>query len=146
MQLTAHFSLEEFTVTNTGLPNEPDHAFALASLKRLAWYLEIVRSILGGNPIAVHSAYRSEAVNDAVGGVFNSAHHLGCAVDFTCEGFGDPFAIAHAIASDHALKFDQLIYEREWVHFSPFNPDHPTPRQQVLTLTGPGEYVWGIIR
>ncbi|WP_321959716.1 D-Ala-D-Ala carboxypeptidase family metallohydrolase [Paraburkholderia sp. J69-1] len=39
-------------------------------------------TLLVGKPILISSAFRSRAVNKAVGGVPNSAHALGFAADF----------------------------------------------------------------
>lgn len=135
-QISAHFSLEELTVTLTGLPNHPDDE-AMDRLRRTAFRMEEVRTLLG-YPIHVHSGYRSAAVNKAVGGVPTSDHCRGDAIDFTCPQFGSPLSVAEAIqASD--IKYDQLIYEGTWVHIS-FGS---RMRQEDLTKT-PGGYAKGI--
>ena len=129
-QLSPHFTLEEITVTGTGIDNTPPKAM-LPTLKRLAEKMEDVRTLLGGKPITINSAFRNKAVNEAVGGVPNSAHALGFAVDFTCASFGTPFEICKKIAASK-LQFDQLIHERrDWVHLS-FDPNRN--RRQLLTL------------
>lgn len=128
-QLSPHFTLEELTVTGTGIDNSPPKAM-VPTLKRLAEKMEEVRTLLGGKPITVNSAYRNQAVNAAVGGVPNSAHALGFAVDFTCASFGTPFEVCKKIAASK-LQFDQLIHERrDWVHLSV----DPRNRRQLLTL------------
>ena len=67
MNLTEHFTLEELTHTDhRQLDNTPNDA-ELENLKRLAEFLEQVKTVLGGKPIMVNSAFRSKAVNDAVG-------------------------------------------------------------------------------
>ena len=125
-QLSQHFSLEELTHTDTGLPNQPD-VEAMGNLGITAAHMEGVRDLLG-HPIVVHSAYRSPAVNQAVRGVSTSAHCLGYAVDFVCPGYGSPEEVALFIAGSK-LKFDQLILEYGWVHLS-FDP---RMRGQCLT-------------
>ena len=140
-QLTDHFSLEELTVTDTGLDNTPN-AEEEARLSTLATFMEKVRTILGNHPITVNSAFRSEAVNEAVGGVPDSAHRLAYACDFTCPGFGPPLDIAERLdqaQKSGAIDFDQLIYEVTWVHIS----RDPQLREQRLTHVGDG-YVDGI--
>ena len=140
-QLSTHFSLEELTVTDTGLDNTPN-AEEEARLSTLATFMEKVRTILGNHPITVNSAFRSEAVNEAVGGVPDSAHRLAYACDFTCPGFGPPLDIAErldAAQRNGAIDFDQLIYEGTWVHIS----RDPQLREQRLTHTGDG-YTDGI--
>ena len=141
-QLSPHFTLEELTVTGTGLDNSPPQAM-LATLKRTAAKMEEVRTLLGGKAITVNSAFRNKAVNEAVGGVPNSAHALGFAVDFTCASFGTPFDICKKIAASK-LQFDQLIHERRnWVHLS-FDPNRN--RRQLLTLPVTGSaYQDGIL-
>ena len=140
-QLSTHFSLEELTVTDTGLDNTPN-AEEEARLSTLATFMEKVRTILGNHPITVNSAFRSEAVNEAVGGVPDSAHRLAYACDFTCPGFGSPLMIAErldAAQRNGAIDFDQLIYEVTWVHIS----RDPQLREERLTHVGDG-YVDGI--
>lgn len=80
-QLTKHFSLEELN----------PHGFPLSeqirrNLKRVAENLEIIREWLGNRPINPTSGYRSPAYNKIVGGVKNSYHPRGLAVDFTVKG------------------------------------------------------------
>ena len=141
-QLSPHFTLEELTVTGTGIDNSPPPAM-MATLKRLAEKMEDVRTLLGDRGISVNSAFRNKAVNEAVGGVPNSAHALGFAVDFTCASFGTPFEICKKIAAS-PLQFDQLIHERRnWVHLS-FDPNRN--RRQLLTLPVTGStYQDGIL-
>jgi hypothetical protein len=144
-QLSPHFTLEELTVSETavqlGLSNKPPTPEMLARLKHTAEQMEHVRTLLGGLPITVNSAYRSPAVNKAVGGVPNSAHAQAYAVDFTCASFGTPYEVCKKIAGSK-IKFDQLIHEkRVWIHIS----FAPTMRQQLLTLPPEGgNYVSGI--
>ncbi len=143
-QLSPHFTLEEFTVSDTakqlGLSNQPTPDM-LQRLKNTAAQMEKVRTLLGGLPITVNSAYRSPAVNSAVGGVPTSAHQQAYAVDFTCAAFGSPYDVCKKIAAS-GIKFDQLIHEkRVWVHLS----FAPTMRQMLLTLPpAGGSYVSGI--
>lgn len=145
-KLSEHFTLDEFIRSDTarkiGNDNMPTAAH-LKNLKNTAAQMEKVRTLLGGRPIAVNSAYRNPVVNAAVGGVANSDHAQGNAVDFVCPSFGDPLAVCRAIAAS-GLKWDQLIHERKpngawWTHIS-FGP---RMRQQTLTYNGSG-YISGI--
>lgn len=137
--LTPHFTLAELCVTSTGLPNEPTPD-EKTNLLLVANTLEVIRSLLGNNPIIVTSAFRSEAVNRAVGGVPNSAHRLGLAADFVCPAFGTPKEIA-LLLDPHikGLALDQLIYEdkggSQWVHIGMSNT---APRHMALTITDSG--------
>ena len=70
MNLTDHFTLDELTSSEAaernGWDNTPNEA-ELANLKRLATFLEEVKTALGGRPIMVNSAFRNKQVNDSVG-------------------------------------------------------------------------------
>jgi hypothetical protein len=144
MQLSEHFSLAELTVTNTGLDNSPDESQE-ANLIILAAFLEKVRHVLHDQPVTIDSAFRSAAVNAAVGGVPDSAHALGYAADLTCDGYGPPFQVARALsaaADEGEIKFDQLIYEQTWVHIS----RDPRLRGQRLThVPANGSYIDEIV-
>jgi hypothetical protein len=119
MNISEHFTLEEFTFSETGsrlgLNNTPP-PLILLNLKQIAAFMEKVRTLLG-KPIVVHSGYRSPQVNRAVGGVPTSAHCNGLACDFTCPEFGTPYQVAKKI-QEYAigLSFDQIIREYGWVH------------------------------
>ena len=133
MQLSAHFSLEEFTrsdaATKLGIANDPTPEH-LENLRHLAGRMEAVRALFD-KPIAISSGYRNPQVNKAVGGVPSSAHALGHAADFHVDGLDD-LAAAKRIR-DSGLTFDQLIYEQgRCVHIS-FDPQM---RQQVMRQPG----------
>lgn len=140
MRLSPHFTLAEFTVTNTGLDNTPTGE-VLDRLYLTADRMEKVREVLGNNPIIITSGFRSKAVNKAVGGVANSDHMNGYVLDFTCPRFGTPYEVCKEILA-HKIKFDQLIHERRrWVHIS----FAPSMRRQMLTLPVTGsKYLTGL--
>jgi hypothetical protein len=137
MNLTPHFTLEELTHTDhrefDNTPNETE----LANLKRLAAFLEEVKTVLGGRPIMVNSAFRSKQVNDAVGSKDSSQHRIGCAVDIRVPEL-TPDQVVQAIkASD--LLYDQLIREFDrWTHVSVTNIAGAEPRKQVLIIDKQG--------
>jgi hypothetical protein len=145
-QLTPNFSLAEMTTTSTGLPNIPT-GVTLQNLTHTAQQMEKIRAILGNKPIRVNSAFRSDAVNRAVGGVTTSAHSFGFAVDFVCPSFGTPYDVCVAIA-ESGLTFDQLIHERRrWVHIGFGLRSGISNRKQLLTLPPTGKrYMPGIIK
>ena len=136
LNLSAHFTLEEFTRSETalrkGIDNTPPPEI-VANLTELALGMEKVRELLG-HPIHINSAYRGPKVNSAVGGSKNSAHMRGYAADFVCPGYGDVSAICHTIM-DSTIEYDQLIHEfTAWVHIS-FDPQM---RHMNLTIDGGG--------
>jgi hypothetical protein len=141
-QLTPHFTLEEFTDSQTaarkGIHNVPGAGSQeRKNLQRTAETMEEVRTILGDKPILISSGYRSPAVNAAVGGSTSSAHMSGLAVDFSCPGFGTPLAICKALRPHlKALGVDQLIHEYDtWVHLGLTSG---APRHMAMTIDNRG--------
>ena len=125
--MTPHFSLAELTHTDhRNLDNTPNAA-ELVNLQRLAEFLETVKTTLGGKPIMINSAFRSKAVNDAVGSKDSSQHRLGLAADFRVPGVA-PDAVVRALLK---LPYDQIIREYDaWTHISIADK----PRRQALII------------
>ena len=137
MQLSEHFSLEELTHTDhRDLENTPNET-ELANLKRLAEFLEKVKGVLGGKPIMVNSAFRSKAVNDAVGSKDSSQHRVGCAADLRVPSMTPDEVVKAVIAS--GIGYDQIIREFDrWTHISVPNDANGTPRKQALIIDKSG--------
>jgi uncharacterized protein YcbK (DUF882 family) len=129
--VTPHFTLAELTHTDhRSLDNTPNAA-ELANLKRLAEFLEVVKTTLGGKPVMINSAFRSKAVNDAVGSKDSSQHRLGLAADFKVPGMA-PDAVVRALLK---LPYDQIIREYDaWTHISIADK----PRRQALIIDKAG--------
>ena len=129
--MTPHFTLAELTHTDhrefDNTPNETE----TANLQRLAEFLEIIKTTLGGKPIMVNSAFRSKQVNDAVGSKDTSQHRLGCAADIRVPGM-TPDEVVKALID---LPYDQIIREFDrWVHISVPNVAGATPRRSKLII------------
>jgi hypothetical protein len=137
MLLTPHFTLEELTVTNhRSLDNTPNSS-EINNLKRLAEMLEEVKDLLDGKPIMVNSAFRSKAVNDAVGSKDTSQHRVGCAADIRVPGLTPDQVVKAIIGSP--IAFDQIIREFDsWTHISVPNAPSGTPRKQALIIDKAG--------
>ena len=137
MNLTDHFTLEELTHTDhRTLDNTPNET-ELANIQRLAEFLEELKTLLGGKPIMVNSAFRSKAVNDAVGSKDTSQHRIGCAADIRVPAMTPDQVVRAIIASD--LGFDQVIREFDrWTHISIPNQASGTPRKQALIIDKAG--------
>ena len=137
MNLTEHFTLAELTYTDhRKLDNTPNEA-EKANLKRLAVFLEEVKTLLGGKPIMVNSAFRSKAVNDAVGSKDSSQHRVGCAADIRIPGMTPDEVVRAVIASN--LQFDQVIREfNSWTHISIPNEVGGKSRRQALIIEKSG--------
>ena len=137
MKLTEHFTLEELTFTeHRQFDNTPNEEQA-ANLRRLARLLEEVRTLFNGSPILINSAFRSKAVNDAVGSKDSSQHRLGCAADFRIPGL-TPDQIVRVIINS-VLPYDQVIREFDrWTHISIPNTLALVPRRQALIIDRQG--------
>jgi hypothetical protein len=133
MLLTPHFTLEELTHTDhRELDNTPNSS-EINNLKRLAEMLEEVKDLLDGKPIMVNSAFRSKAVNDAVGSKDTSQHRVGCAADIRVPGLTPDQVVKAIIAS--GIAYDQIIREFDsWTHISVPNNPSGTPRKQALII------------
>ena len=133
MNLSPHFTLAELTYTdhrqfdNTPTQNE------ISNLQRLANFLEQVKTVLGEKPIIVNSAFRSKAVNDAVGSKDTSQHRIGCAADFRVPGMTPDQVVKAIIAAN--LPFDQIIREFDrWTHIRIPNVAGSMPRKSKLII------------
>ena len=131
--MTPHFTLAELTHTDhRRLDNTPNEV-ELANLQRLAAFLETVKTTLGGKPVMINSAFRSKAVNDAVGSKDSSQHRLGCAADFRVPGMKPDEVVRAVIAAK--LPFDQIIREFDaWTHISIPNTATAKPRGSKLII------------
>lgn len=139
MNLTEHFTLEELTHSDIGarlgLDNTPSDA-EIENLKRLATLLEQIRALLG-KPVMVNSAFRSKAVNDAVGSKDTSQHRVGCAADIRVQGMSPNDVCKAIIASD--LHYDQIIREFDsWTHISVPNKPNELYRYSKLIIDKTG--------
>jgi hypothetical protein len=137
MNLTDHFTLEELTHTDhRQFDNEPNEA-ELENIKRLAAFLEDVKTALGGRPIMVNSAFRSKQVNDAVGSKDTSQHRIGCAADIRVPSVTPDEVVKTIIAA--GLPYDQVIREFDrWTHVSIPNTPTTAPRKQALIIDKQG--------
>jgi putative chitinase len=129
--MTPHFTLAELTHTDHRKLDNTPNATELANLQRLAEFLETVKTALGGKPVMINSAFRSKAVNDAVGSKDSSQHRQGLACDFRVPGM-TPDAVVRALLH---LPFDQIIREYDsWTHIS--IADKPRGQRLIIDKLG----------
>ena len=123
--LSQHFTLGEFTRSKyPEVYNIPSHE-AIANLKRLCVWLEVLREKVG-QPIIINSGYRSPQLNRKVGGAANSNHLTGCAVDIRTSGYEQAIVFAAILinyAKESQQEFDELLIEKNrygavWGHFA----------------------------
>lgn len=133
-KLSPNFTLGELLVTSQPFPNIPNKQ-ETDNLKMLVKFvLQPTRDLLKV-PIVINSAFRSNEVNKAVGGVDNSQHRLGFAADIVPQGI--PLMGAFKMIAKSSIPYDQLIIEKnqrgnEWIHIS-YNP--VKGRRELLQAT-----------
>lgn len=150
MNLSEHFTFEELTHTDhrelDNTPTEHEKCIidgkevtvnAVANLTRLANFLEELKKVLGGKPIMVNSAFRSEAVNSAVGSKNTSDHRRGCAADIRVPGMTPDEVVRAIIAS--GLAYQQVIREFDrWTHIAIPTNDGDVPKMSKLIIDKQG--------
>lgn len=140
-QFTKNFSYDELIASSTakrlGLDNTPTEK-EKEKLRELAEYiLQPIRDAWK-SPVIVNSAFRSEAVNKAVGGVKNSQHRLGEAADITIGGKERNrklFNFIQKLIQKGDIYVGQLIdeYNYSWIHVS-LPRTNGKPNNQILHL------------
>ena len=125
VRLSPHFTLGEMTTSNhKEVYNIPSHE-AIANLKRLCGWLEVLRE-RAAEPIIINSGYRSPQLNRKIGGAATSNHLTGCAVDIRVAGMEQAFRYATILldySDESKQEFDELLIEKNrygaiWVHFA----------------------------
>ena len=124
-KLSEHFTLGEMTASShKEVYNIPSHE-AIANLKRLTKWLEVLR-MRAGTPIRINSGYRSPQLNKKIGGVPTSNHLTGCAVDIRTSGMEQAICYAAILinySEESNQDFDELLIEKNrygaiWLHFA----------------------------
>ena len=127
MKLSNHLTLQEATKSATairkGIYNLPVDEHLAALVNTANKIFEPIRNHFNV-PIGISSGYRSNALNDAVGGSKTSQHSKGEALDIDADIYG---GITNKQIFDFVkdnLEFDQLIWEfgtdnePNWIHVS----------------------------
>lgn len=153
MKLSRNLSLAEVTksatATRRGIANEPtvEH---LENLKAIAENIfQPIRDEFMC-PVFVSSGYRSESLNNAIGGSKTSQHSKGEALDLDADVYGviTNADIFHYI--EDRLDYDQLIWEfgtnenPNWVHVS-FKKDGRNRKQILKAERVNGKTVYRVI-
>ena len=151
MQLTEHFTLEEFTFSSTakarGIDNTVSSQRVIENLRTLCeQVLEPLRSY-ANQPITISSGYRCKALNKVVGGARNSQHMTGEAADIHIPLYDFKDSTGSRLTDIETARewmqwltdntdFDQLILETVnrrifWIHVS-CKRDRSLNRHQVI--------------
>ena len=151
MQLTEHFTLEEFTTSSTakarGIDNSVSSQRLVYNLRNLCeQVLEPLRSY-ANQPITISSGYRCKALNKVVGGARNSQHMTGEAADIHIPLYDFKDSTGSRLTDIQLARdwmqwltdntdFDQLILETVnrrifWIHVS-CKRDRSLNRHQVI--------------
>jgi len=141
-QASPHFSWDELTTTGTGLANNPTAA-QRANLERLALkVLEPIRGQFG--PLRITSAFRSSAVNRAVGGVSSSSHLDGRGADLYATQGATADQIAGWLYTQSGVPLRQVIVEHHTGHLHvEMQADGPPYLRQFLeTQDGRSYFPW----
>ena len=118
--MNLNFKISELIYSETAVKNNinnmPDINSLDNMLKLIVYCLQPIRDKLQ-KPMVITSGYRNSQVNKLVGGVSNSAHLYGQAVDFTVSGM-TPAQVVDFIKKS-GVEYDQLINEYDkWTHIS----------------------------
>ena len=137
--VTMHFTIEELYASATakakGINNKPNVQQTINLVYLTAYVLEPLRVAMN-EPIKIGSGFRCQALNKAVGGVYNSQHLKGQAVDLCIDGDLKKGKKWFDYIRKN-LPFDQLIWEHNskgsyWVHVSYVYPDFGRNRRKVI--------------
>lgn len=124
MQLSKDFTLEELTATDTGAVNIPSDIQKRKLLYLAQYLLHPIRNRFGR--LKVNSGFRSDFVNEKVGGTSGSQHTEGEAADFTPL---EAELVEVFKWCRENLSFGQLIFEHRgaawWIHISLPRLDKP---------------------
>jgi len=129
IMMSDDFTFKEYihsdTANRLGISNVPD-AEQVARAKQL--FMKVVQPIRDKyGPVQITSGFRNKKLNDAVGGVSDSQHITGEAVDLKINVV-DHYQVCQWIQNN--LIFDQLILEPGWIHVS-----YSTVKNRRETLT-----------
>lgn len=161
-QLTPHFDLREFEVSDTAtrlrIDNSIPDSTILAEIQKTAEMLERIRAMLCATfgrdvPIEITSGYRCEQLNRAVGGTTFSDHVKGRAADWRAPSIGTPTDIARLLSARvDQLGIGQLINEfpsadgrTGWVHTSTATPMAAINRVITIDRAGTHAGIEGVL-
>lgn len=153
--LSEHFTLEEFTASDTakakGISNTPNETQIKIMKHTCEYLLEPLRELLNtqyGVPVRmiITSGFRSQALNKALGGASNSEHRLGQAVDLRVEKsingkwcivpYSELYDLIKFWVRNGKISVNQCILEKSgattWVHVSHSSAGRTRDKKEFL--------------
>lgn len=114
-----YFSIEELCKSDTAKARGIDNTPSKEVIDNLTRLVETILDPLREwfkKPIYVNSGYRCKALNEAVGGVNNSLHLIGCSVDIDTNNTAENKKLFDYIKDN--LPFTELGWEGKgaWIH------------------------------
>ena len=138
--MSKNFSYDEFVYSETaliaGIDNTPNNTHIQNGKLLFENVMQPIRDKFG--KVIVTSAYRNPHLNKMVGGIEDSQHVSGQAVDFVVRSTNHKKVCQWIIDN---LEFDQLILEPSWIHVSYSNDVN---RNEVLTYHN-GMFIPGLL-
>lgn len=119
-QVTKNFTygelLESETAREEGIENAPNDQQLRRLFKITKTVMQPIRDHLDA-PVRVTSGFRTQELNEAIGGARESQHVKGEAIDFVADGYTVNEVFEEVVTGD--FYFDQIIWEfGNWVHIS----------------------------
>lgn len=129
MDLSKNFTTQEAIRSSKAIEKGIDNSMPKNIEQDADWFADTVLQPIRtkiGIPFDITSWYRCPKLNKAVGGVSNSAHLSGTAIDVGVRGKStkESFNLILAALKDLKISFDQLIAEKNtktgvtWVHLA----------------------------
>ena len=111
-----HFKFQELVVTSTGLDNTVSTSAHLGNLANLWDTLNFIREKFG-KAVYVNSAFRTPAVNKAVGGAKKSLHMQGRAADIRPKDLSELEQLWNVVCSyDREYGLSEKIKYETFIH------------------------------
>lgn len=115
-----HFVPSEFVATNVSCANVPATFDIVRNIVYVASRLDEIREKFGA-PIVINSGYRTAEVNKAVGGVVNSWHTKGLAVDirpssYQPSEFRGELERLNNLLKQYSDEIEEIVYYSTFTH------------------------------
>ena len=125
MLASRHFTFDELTGSGSHPElvelNRRKAVSYMDNIMLTANQLEVLRHSIGDLPITVHSGFRCEELNRAVGGAHRSGHLFGLAADIVVDemGVNELFEHIRKFPPPHTAKvIHEKLHSGHWVHIS----------------------------